>query len=236
MPHDNTMTSTDTLPFDARGTPVSNDFDDIYFDREDGLAESRYVFLTGNSLPARWQAHIEFTLVETGFGTGLNLLATWQAWRQAQPAQAWLHYLSIEGYPLQAHEIANALTPWPELAALGDRLLAQYPRAAPGCYQLRFPEDRLQVTLFFADIAPALKSIAAPVHAWYLDGFAPAKNPAMWQPALFQTMAACTPQGGTAATFTVAGLVRRGLAAAGFTVDKTPGFGAKREVLRAVRD
>ena len=211
--------------------PRSQRFGDGYFSG-DGLEETRHVFLNGNQLAERLARCREFTIIETGFGTGLNLLATWQLWRRVAPGAARLHFVSVEGFPLERGELARAHRAWPELAELAHRLRAVYPPVLePGFHHLQ-PVQRLTLTLLLGEVGEILPRLAARADAWLLDGFAPARNPAMWSEALFGQMARLTRPGGTFATFTAAGKVRRGLMAAGFTVEKAPGFGPKREMLR----
>lgn len=228
------------------GQPISQQFNDPYFSADNGLAESRYVFLQHNGLPERWQRwpwqHApSFNIIETGFGTGLNFLTTWQAWQQQRPQQqGWLHFTSIEKYPLSKEQLIQALALWPELAELSDKLIQHYPLPLQGAHHLCWPEERISLTLWFADVKDALKGISAPVHAWYLDGFAPSRNPDMWSDELFHDMRRISQQSHfasallqpTVATFTAAGLVKRGLQGAGFEVSKTAGFGRKRDMLQ----
>ena len=220
------------------GTPVSDRFDDIYYSREDGLGESRHVFLQGNGLPARWAAYPgdHFTIAETGFGTGLNFLLSWQAWRESPPSRPRLHFISLEKYPLRRDDLARALAAWPSLAPLARQLLADYPGLAPGQHRLVLENGAVTLDLWWEDAADALPDLASRaqpwVDAWYLDGFAPARNESMWCPEHFLAMARLSREGASFATFTAAGAVRRGLAAAGFRVEKAPGYGRKRECLR----
>ena len=213
--------------------PVAPDFDDIYFSAEGGLEETRAVFLTGCGLPGRWQDQSRFTIAELGFGTGLNFLAAWQLWTRTMPTKGWLHFISIEKFPLRASGLRHALSAFPELAPLSAQLLAKWPQPLKGPHRLRFDEDRITLTLFQEDIASALPQIEAEVDAWFLDGFAPANNADMWAEPLWPQLARLSRPGSRAATFTVAGAVRRGLQAAGFDVEKRPGFGCKRERLEA---
>lgn len=213
--------------------PFSEAHGDIYYSRNDGLAESRYVFLGGNDLPARWSSANRFTIGETGFGTGLNFLATWQAWRQSAPAHACLDYVSAERYPLDREGLATALGAFPELEDLTRHLITQYPPRLPGFHRLTFDQGRVRLTLLFGDAAAAFARLEGRVDAWYLDGFAPARNQSMWTPTLFDQLARCSRPGATLATFTSAGDVRRGLQSAGFLVTKTPGFAGKRERITA---
>ncbi len=212
-------------------TPFSPGFNDIYFSRHDGLAESRHVFLQQNRLPRRWENMAEFTIVETGFGTGLNFLATWEAWRATATPDARLHYVSIEKHPLTVQDLDRARRLWPELHELGTQLLACYPPLFGGLHRIHFPRDRITLTLCFGDVDEVLPQLEVRADAWYLDGFDPAKNPQMWSEALFAQMARLTRPGGTFATFTSAGWIRRRLQAAGFVPRKVAGFGRKREML-----
>lgn len=230
--------ATATVTFNNLGVPVSTEFDDIYFNNENGLAESRYVFLQHNDLPTRWQTslHSTFRIAETGFGTGLNFLACWQLFRQTAPAHQRLHYVSFEKYPLQKADLERALGAFPELAELAHALLDAYPAAQTGCHRMQFDNNRVVVDLWFGDIHEQLPNwlpnAKNTIDAWFLDGFAPDKNPQMWQPNVYQAMAHSCRNSGTFATFTAAGAVRRDLTEAGFEVTKSKGFGRKREMLR----
>ncbi|HDP89173.1 MAG TPA: bifunctional tRNA (5-methylaminomethyl-2-thiouridine)(34)-methyltransferase MnmD/FAD-dependent 5-carboxymethylaminomethyl-2-thiouridine(34) oxidoreductase MnmC [Thioalkalivibrio sp.] len=213
--------------------PYSEAHADIYYSPRDGLAETRYVFLAGNGLPERWQGRNHFVIGETGFGTGLNFLATWQAWRTTAPANARLDYLSAERFPLDRAQIARALAPFTELAALTDELLAHYPPLIPGFHCLHLDGGRVRLTLLFGDASEAFARLEGRVDAWYLDGFAPSRNEAMWTSALFAQIARHSAAGATLATFTAASRVRHALEDARFTVTKLPGFADKREMITA---
>lgn len=218
------------------GLPYSRQFGDIYFSVENGLAEKRHVFLDGNRLPQRLAAlpaDGAFTVAETGFGTGLNFLATWQLWEQCRPEGAWLHFVSLERHPLRRGDLEQALALWPELAALATRLLEQYPYLTPGWHRLFFPDARLSLTLVLGDAADVLPDLAATVDAWFLDGFSPDRNPELWQLELLAQVARLGRSGTTAATYTAAGAVRRGLQDRGFRVERVKGYGRKREMLVA---
>lgn len=207
----------------------------MYFSVEDGLAEARTVFLAGCGLPAAWAGRGDFTIAELGFGTGLNLLALWQLWRAHRPSSgARLHMVSFEGYPMAVEDAARALSRWPELAPLAGALLSRWPVRARGVQRLDWPQDGLSLTLHIDDISRALPNAEFCADAWFLDGFSPARNPDMWSEATLAAVAARTRPGGRAASFTVAGAVRRGLEAAGFRVTRAPGHGRKRERLEAV--
>lgn len=218
------------------GLPSSTRFNDIYFSRDDGLAETNYVFIEGNRLPERWaslpdQPESVFTLAETGFGTGLNFLLAWHTWRQTAPARARLHMISVEKYPLRPEDLQQALNAHPGLSTLSRALLDQYPALVPGCHRLSFDQQRVCLTLYFGDVLDTLPQLECAVDAWFLDGFAPAKNPDMWQLSLFSQMARLGHTDTTFSTFTAAGEVRRGLQAHGFKVTKRHGFGRKRDML-----
>lgn len=221
------------------GQPFSLMFHDPYFSKVNGLEESRYVFLQQNNLQERWQAwpwqeQRSFSLVETGFGTGLNFLLTWQAWRARPSNQGWLHFTSIEKHPLTVAQMRQASNLWPELAELTEQLLKNYPLPIKGMHHINFAQERISLTLYFSDIEQALPQLTAPVHAWYLDGFAPARNPQMWSHSLFKTLRLLSAPNATLATFTAAGDIKRALIGAGFSVEKIKGYGAKRDMLRAV--
>ena len=230
------------LEFNAEGTPVSRDFDDVYFSNDNGLEETRYVFLDGNQLGARFPTHPRslFVVAESGFGTGLNFLTLWQAFDRFHAAHSEatlqrLHFVSFEKFPLTLHDLQLAHQPWPELAAWAEQLQAQWPPAVGGCHRLILDGGRVTLDLWLGDINELTDrlddSMNQKVDAWFLDGFAPAKNPDMWSQHLFSAMARLARPGATLATFTSAGFVRRGLQEAGFTMRKTKGFGRKRDML-----
>lgn len=216
--------------------PFSDFFGDIYFSTSDGLEESRYVFLNHNQLQARWspwQAHKRnfFTLIETGFGTGLNFLATWALWHNTSPPQCRLHYIAVEKHPLSKMQIELALSKWPELKPFTDELLAYYPAPVAGVHRIKLNNDSVQLTLLWGDAAQSLSLINSPADAWFLDGFAPSKNPDMWSQGLFSQMARLSHNNTTFSTFTAASRVRKALIHAGFHVERTKGFKHKREML-----
>jgi len=245
------LVSPATIHFDASHMPTAQAFGDVYFSVDDGLAETRHVFLQHNQLPARFakldaDRYGEFVIAETGFGTGLNFLAAAQLWLQAAPANWRLTFVSAEKFPLRQEDLASALAHWPEFAALTTELLTQYPPLLRGHHRLTLAQGRIQLQLVFDDALDALQQLletdypawqqtsARCVDAFFLDGFAPAKNPDMWSAPLFQTMARLAKPGTTFATFTSAGEVKRGLAAVGFNVSKVGGHGRKRSMLRGV--
>jgi tRNA 5-methylaminomethyl-2-thiouridine biosynthesis bifunctional protein len=223
----------ESLEWSEDGQPRSRLYDDVYFSAEDGLAEARAVFLAGCGLPDAWAGRRRFVVGELGFGTGLNVLALMELWARTRPAGGQLHIFSIEAHPIAADEARRALANWPELADLAERLIAQWPGRASGIHRLEFPDLGVILDVDVAEVAEALAGWRGLADAWFLDGFAPARNPAMWRDEVLTLVAARSAPGATAATFTFAGQVRRGLAAAGFAVEKQPGFGRKRERLAA---
>ncbi|MEM1355752.1 MAG: tRNA (5-methylaminomethyl-2-thiouridine)(34)-methyltransferase MnmD [Planctomycetota bacterium] len=225
--------SPDAPVFDDRGRLVSPRYDDIYFSAGDGLAETRHVFLQGNHLAERFASIAPgsaFTIGETGFGTGLNFLAAWQLFAQHAPADTRLEFVSVEGSPLDSDTMRRALSPWAELGGSRESLLQQWGPIWRGMHRFRLERGRVRLTLLVGEAAQALSSIDAGVDAWFMDGFAPARNPAMWSEAVFQEVGRLSATGATLATYTAAGFVRRGLETVGFAIDKRPGFGTKRDM------
>lgn len=219
------------LEFAADGTPFSAAYDDVYHSAHGGPAQARHVFLAGNDLPARWRERQRFVILETGFGLGLNFLATWQAWRDDPRRCRRLHFVAIEKHPFSAADLAIAHRAWPEFAALAERLQRRWPPLTPGMHRLYFENDQLVLTLLFGDATTQLGSIDASVDAYYLDGFSPAKNPELWTPTLCRGLARMAAPGATLATWSVAGEVRAALEAAEFDLEKRPGFAGKRQML-----
>ncbi len=211
--------------------PYSVMFDDVYYSSDNGLLESDYVFLQGNHLTQRWQqlSSNHFTIIETGFGTGLNFLCAAQLWLNHAPKNARLHFISTEKYPLTLQEISAALQAWPALDEVSKPFLAQYKALSHIPTQLF--DHRVQLTLLMGDATSSITNLKTTADAWFLDGFSPAKNPEMWQHALFAQMARLSAYNTTFATFTSAGAVKLGLQAVGFQVNKKTGFGKKREML-----
>ncbi len=199
--------------------PVSTRFDDPYFSLENGLAETRHVFLGGNDLPARLADG--FQVAELGFGTGLNLLALAAAWQ----GPGVVGFTSFEAYPMAPADMARALAAFPELGPLAADLVAAWGEGAR-----RFRLGKLAVEVIIGDARKTLPGWGGRADAWFLDGFSPARNPDLWAPDLMAEVARHTAPGGTFATYTAAGHVRRGLEAAGFAVSRMPGFGRKRHM------
>lgn len=202
--------------------PVSLRFDDPYFSMANGLEETRHVFLDGNDLPRRLTEG--FHVAELGFGTGLNLLALWQAWRSGSERPR-IFFTSFEAYPMAPDDMARAHAAFPELTELGSQLVAQWATGARS-----FTLDGIEVEVICGDANVTLPSWSGKADAWFLDGFSPAKNPDLWSPDLMAEIGRKTRAGGSFATYTAAGHVRRALAEAGFAVDRRPGFGRKRHM------
>jgi tRNA U34 5-methylaminomethyl-2-thiouridine-forming methyltransferase MnmC len=215
------------------GQPYASEFQDVYFSTDNGLLETDYVFLQGNDLAARWlNSDLEaFNIAETGFGTGLNFLCAVNMWLSTAPDKAILHFVSVEKYPLSLQDMAAALSFWPQLKSLSEPLLAQYESLMNGTETISLYGNRVKLSLLIGDATERFSQIDDKFDAWFLDGFAPAKNPDMWKTALFQQMARLSKASTTFATFTSAGGVRRGLLHAGFAVSKRSGFSKKREML-----
>ncbi len=208
------------LIWQADGSPRSARFDDPYFSTSGGRAESEHVFLAGNGLPQRFAKG--FQIAELGFGTGLNMLVAWQAWRKAR-ASGPLRYTGFEAYPLTQDELRKTLSAWPELAMLAVPLIDAWP-----CQKLNLPG--LVLELVFGDARTTLPTWRGKADAWFLDGFSPNKNPEMWAENLMAEVARHTALQGSFATYTAAGYVRRSLAETGFEVSRIKGFGRKRHM------
>ena len=223
------------LVWEPGRVPFATRFGDVYYSRENGLSETRHVFLRGCGLPEAWQGADVYVVGELGFGTGLNFLATWELWRRTRPPGARLHYIAAEGFPLTPRELGECLEAWPELHALAATLLEAYPEPQPGFHRVLLAgADDVLLTLLMGDAADMLSQAECEVDAWFLDGFSPEKNGAMWRSNVFAEMARLshTRNGGSVlATYSVAGDVRRSLDTAGFDVMRAPGYGRKREML-----
>lgn len=220
-------------PVVAGGPLVSPETGDIFFSKEGGMEETRHVFLAGNGLPGRFAHRPIFTIGETGFGTGLNFLCAWQAFEQHAAPDAMLHYLSIEKSPLAPDMIRHAIAPWPMLVPYVEKLCANYPLPMQGIHRLVL--GRVQLTLVWGEAAEWLPQLSAQCNAWFLDGFAPKLNPDLWVEDVFAQIARLSAPDATLATYTAASHVRRGLEAVGFAMEKSPGFGRKREMLHGKR-
>ncbi len=205
--------------------PVSDQFDDPYFSLQNGLLETEHVFLAGNDLPARFQPG--FHIAELGFGTGLNMLAAWRAWEESGQSTP-LRFTSFEAFPMAPTDMARALEAFPAITPWAERFLAHW--TGDGYCDL----GSLQLEVVIGDARRSLPEWTGQANAWFLDGFSPAKHPELWQEDLMQAVADHTASNGTAATYTAAGFVRRGLEVAGFKVERTPGFGRKRHMTQAI--
>jgi len=247
-----------TLEFDQSGAPYSRRYADVYASRDGALGQARHVFLAGNDLPARWAKRLQFTILETGFGLGTNFLATWQAWRDDPQRPQRLHFLSVERHPLRAHDLQSGfllprqqddpgcseprhrIAPGAQDASrqdpLGDlrsQLAAQWPLLTAGLHRLEFEEGRVLLTLALGDALELVPQLRPGVDAFYLDGFAPRRNPRMWDPRIFWALARMARSDATVATYTCARSVREALEKNGFAVSRRSGFATKREMLSA---
>ena len=213
------------------GTPWSETYGDVYHSAGGGLAQARHVFLAGNGLPERFRQRERFTVLETGFGYGLNFLATWQAWKEAGRPCARLHFVSIEKHPFAKADLVALLARHPELAAEGQALCERWPVLVPGLHRLELEQGRVVLTLGLGDIADVLPELDLAADAIYLDGFAPARNPEMWAHESLRALQRLVARGATLATWSVAAPVREALHAAGFATEKRAGFDRKRDML-----
>lgn len=216
--------------------PYSVDFNDVYFNTEDGLAETEHVFIAHNQLKQHFSNPNlnSFTMIETGFGTGLNFLSVSALWLQLAPKNATLHYIGIEKIPLSPADLTRAHALWPQFTEVSQSLIPQYSTINAGANAFSVAADRIQLDLQTNDIMLALPQLSHIADAWLLDGFAPAKNATMWSSEVFAQMARLSKTGTTFATFTSAGHVKRGLQSVGFKVSKHKGFGKKREMLSGI--
>lgn len=214
------------------GIPRSDRYEDVYHTSSGALGQARHVFLGGNDLPARWQMREHFTIVETGFGLGNNFLATWQAWREDESACERLHFLSVEKHPLLKEDLGPLLARGNFPEDMTRALLAQWPEPLPGAHRLEFDGGHVVLTVFFGEVEPELRRMAARADALFLDGFSPAKNPEMWSIQVFRALAALSDTETSLATWSVSAMVRNGLTEAGFEVSREEGFSGKREMLR----
>ena len=216
--------------------PYSVDFNDVYFNSENGLAETEYVFIAQNQLQSRFQnlSAPTFTIIETGFGTGLNFFCAATHFLSLAPANAKLIFISIEKFPLTPIDMQKAVNFWPKFATIASEFLAKYIDLKPNLNNINIAKSRIQLALWAGDVLDVLPQISQKVDAWFLDGFAPAKNAEMWSNDVFKHLARLSQTGTTFATFTSAGAVRIGLQAIDFNVKKKTGFGKKREMLSGV--
>lgn len=224
------------------GLPYSSRHEDVYYSRDDELAESQHVFINANNLSQRWKdSSVDtqvFTLAELGFGSGLNFLQVARLWCDSNERPARLNYLAFEKYPLSNEQLQKIHQRWPELAVQSRELQQYYPDHSAGCHRLCL-DNNITLDLYYGDAYSQLASRYAQAHTaidcWFLDGFSPRLNQSLWDPQLFQLIAKASKQTTTLSTYSVAGSVRRALAAAGFEPEKIPGHGKKRHMLRASR-
>mgnify|MGYP000400922140 FL=1 len=233
--------------FNESGTPVADHFDDVYFSNDSGIDETQHVFVAGNDLAERWQQwrNPTFVIAETGFGTGLNFLVAMRAFNEFRAANPdhplkRLYFITTEKFPLPQQDMQRALEAFPALKDEAQALASLYPMGLEGCHRLHFDNHSTTLDLWIGDVHELLPQWHSPIKglidAWFLDGFAPSKNPDMWTDALFGQMARLSKTGTTFGTFTAAGIVKRGLAGVGFTIKKRNGFGRKRDMLTGVFD
>lgn len=222
------------------GLPYSSRYEDVYYSRDDELAESQHVFIRANNLLQRWRdSSVDtetFTIAELGFGSGLNFMQVVRLWSQASQRPARLNYLAFEKYPLSCEQLREIHQRWPELAAESDDLQQYYPDHSVGCHRLCL-DNNVTLDLYYGDaysqLASRYRQANTAIDCWFLDGFSPRLNPELWEPQLFQLIARSSKQTTTLSTYSVAGAVRRALEAAGFEIEKLPGHGKKRHMLRA---
>lgn len=218
--------SPDTISFDENDLPFSHRFEDHYYSRNDGRAECDHVFVQGNRIPERWAGTDQFVIGELGFGTGLNFLETWSQWCAQRRAGQHLTFVSVEGFPMDAETATKALARWPDLSKLSETLLNHW----SDLFRVVEMDAQTSLHVHHGEASEMLLNFPQ-VDAWYLDGFAPAKNPDMWSPELMKLVGEKTKPDGTFASYTAAGWVRRNLEEAGFAVEKRPGFGSKRDMI-----
>ena len=214
--------------------PRSIRFDDTYYAKSDGRAETVHVYINGNQLPNRWPNMATCVIGELGFGTGLNFLETVAQWQKYKPKISNLHFISFEQYPLSIIDLLRALSPWKELENNANKLASIWNAEMP-VLNINFADD-IELTVYFGDANDQLPKLHVQFDAWYLDGFSPAKNPQLWNEGLMQSVYNKTKPTGTFATYSVAGYVRRNLQQAGFSIYRQKGFGSKREMLMGIRN
>ncbi|HZZ13429.1 MAG TPA: bifunctional tRNA (5-methylaminomethyl-2-thiouridine)(34)-methyltransferase MnmD/FAD-dependent 5-carboxymethylaminomethyl-2-thiouridine(34) oxidoreductase MnmC [Paraburkholderia sp.] len=222
------------LAFRDNGTPFSPLYNDIYHSAVGSLEQAQYVFLRGNALPDRWQTRRIFTVLETGFGMGINFLTTWAAWRADSARCERLHFVSVEKHPFTQADLRTAYATTlsdPGIAALAGMLVDVWPMLVPGAHRIELDDGRVTLTLLFGDAAEMLPNLRLRADAFYLDGFAPARNPEMWAPPIFKSLARMAGDGATFSTYSSAGDIKRALTQVGFEYRKVDGFGWKRAML-----
>jgi tRNA U34 5-methylaminomethyl-2-thiouridine-forming methyltransferase MnmC len=214
--------------------PYSTAFGDHFYCQTDGRLECGHVFLSGNGLPGRWQDAAEFRIGELGFGTGLNACETWRQWKQHRRPGTLLNFVSFELHPMRADDIDRALSRWPEIDVERKALVALWPDSPEGRVEIEL-DNQTHLTVVCGDAYASLAASDLSFDAWFLDGFAPSRNSAMWSAELIQSVFDHTRPGGSFATYAAAGFVRRNLIAAGYQLERRPGFAGKREMLCGVK-
>ncbi|MEM5501428.1 tRNA (5-methylaminomethyl-2-thiouridine)(34)-methyltransferase MnmD [Ahrensia kielensis] len=224
----------DVLEFREGDMPFSTQFGDHFYCKTDGRAECAHVFLGGNNLPLRWDDGGDFTIAELGFGTGLNFLETWRQWKVHRKHGDVLHFVSFEAFPMTEDIMARSVAAWPQVSSEQAKLARMWPElsTAPVAWAM---DEQTTLTIIVADVLDGMRNWTGKADAWFLDGFAPARNPDMWSLELMQEMHQRTNEGGTFASYTAAGWVRRNLAEAGFNVMKTSGFAGKRDMIKGAK-
>lgn len=233
-----------------QGRPFSIQYNDVYHSSTSGFEQSHHVFINGNNLISRWTddqfSHSQFIIGETGFGMGLNFLLTWKLWEQFASETCCLHFISCEKHPLTQADLIKSLSYWPQLEEQAQQLIENYPVLTPGYHHLSFANNNVTLTLMLGDVLECYEQLlicgdarlerklrSTFIDAWYLDGFAPAKNKNMWSDSLFKIIAMLSKEGTTLATYTAAGVVKENLRQNGFIVEKKKGFGPKRHMISA---
>ena len=216
----------------ANDTPCAVAFNDIYHSEENGREEKRHVFINGNNISSRWQKNNDFKIAELGFGTGLNFIETWWQWKIHRKEKQKLTYFSVENQFMRKQDARRALERWRELQPLTNRLMKLWENLSDGEVTVD-QQTTLRVLKGNADVR--VKEIPPKIDAWYLDGFSPSRNPDMWSAELMLEVGRLTVPNGTFATYSAAGSVRRNLTAAGFKVEKSNGYGKKREMLWGIK-
>ena len=213
------------------GIPVSEKYGDIYHSAAGAHAQAQHVFLAGNNLPERWRGRQAFSILETGFGLGLNFMATWLAWKSDPLRCETLEFVSVEKHPFSADDLSIAHAAWPEFGDLSATLRSGWPPLAPGEHRITLEGGQLILRLVLGDAVDELPRLDAQADAFYLDGFSPAKNPELWTPEICNALGRLACPCATVATWSVAGHLRQSLQEAGFSVEKRPGFAGKRQML-----
>lgn len=224
------------LEFDERGVPFASQYGDVYHSADGALEQAHHVFLHGNGLPARWQGHSPFCILETGFGIGLNFIATWRAWQNDPKRCRHLHFVSVEKHPFSQADLStlHQRLLGAEYATLSHQLIQRWPLATHGIHRLHLQNDALgsvTLTLLFGEVQPMLRQAVLAADAIYLDGFAPARNPDMWSDEVIHALSRLAAPNATFASWSVTASVRRALEAQGFATEKCPGFGHKRDMM-----